>query len=79
MSFDMSVVAPSEAGAYTLVISLVQEGHFWFERKGFEPKIIQVMVGDRAQATEVRRPWGWVGLVDRIRAIYKAPATPSGI
>jgi len=46
VSIDMTIVAPSEPGVYTLVLSLVQERFSWLERRGFEPAIIQVEVRD---------------------------------
>jgi hypothetical protein len=73
ISADISVTAPSEPGVYTLVVSLVQEGFFWFERRGFGPAIIQVVVGNPAAVTEAsRRRRGWAGLVNRIKSIHKA-------
>jgi hypothetical protein len=43
---DMTVVAPREAGCYTLVLTLLQEGFSWLEKRGFEPAIVQIVVKD---------------------------------
>lgn len=40
----VKVVAPPNPGAYTLWISLVQEGFAWFYTKGTQPLILQVTV-----------------------------------
>lgn len=40
----MSVVAPSEGGEFSFVLTLVQEGVSWFEDRGFEPHAINVCV-----------------------------------
>jgi FkbM family methyltransferase len=49
---DISVAAPSEAGSYTLMLTLVQEGVAWLERKGFLPAIVQVRVEDPAHVVQ---------------------------
>jgi hypothetical protein len=46
VTVDMAIVAPSEPGVYTLVLSLVQERFSWLELRGFEPAILQVVVRD---------------------------------
>lgn len=44
LPFEMLVEAPREAGKYTLVLTLVQEGICWFEKKGFVPAQVEVNV-----------------------------------
>jgi len=43
----VSVVAPAKKGSYKLVVSLVQESYAWFDElgEGFQPAILEVMVG----------------------------------
>ncbi len=40
----IDVQTPATAGKYTLVLTLVQEGICWFEDKGFNPYLIDVVV-----------------------------------
>jgi hypothetical protein len=37
-------MAPENEGKYILEITLVNEGVFWFEDKGFSPKKLDVLV-----------------------------------
>ena len=59
LNAEMQVLAPQEAGSYTLVLSLVQELVGWFENRGLEPArlAIEVMVPHEVkadQATDVK-------------------------
>jgi hypothetical protein len=40
----VNVIAPSEKGAFTLVLTVVQEGVCWFEDRGFQPAAWDVTV-----------------------------------
>jgi hypothetical protein len=44
ISLNVRVLAPEERGCYTLVLTLVQEGVCWFERRGFKPALLEVEV-----------------------------------
>lgn len=59
LNTETQVLAPHEAGSYTLVLTLVQELVGWFEDKGFEPArlAVEVMVPHEVkadQATDVK-------------------------
>lgn len=43
----MQVLAPDMPGRYRLVLVPVQEGHCWFDQKGFSPRVLEVSVVEK--------------------------------
>lgn len=41
----MQVLAPGMPGRYRLVLMPVQEGHCWFDQRGFSPRVLEIRVG----------------------------------
>lgn len=41
---QISIIAPNVPGKYRLVLTMVQEGVCWFEKKGFEPAVLDIEV-----------------------------------